>query len=737
MWRIHGSRSRVLVIGLHLLLSSPLVAQETFDPPVQREDIFATRVSEGMITIDGTLDEEVWKGAKPISGFTQREPIQNDPASVDTEVRVIFDSRFLYVGAVCYDSLFKKNQLRIRNMQRDFNGYGNDRFSVAIDGLQDLRNAVGFEVTPYGSQREIQVIDGAEFDGNVDWDALWYVRTTRTDTAWIAEMAIPWKTLRYKEGSDEMFISFNRNIRRNNEITTWPSYPRAFSHFRMAYAARLQGISPPPPSANVQINPYILAASGNTKEGEDPRVNEDDFEIGGEFKWALNPNTVIDGTINTDFAQADVDQQVQNLTRFSVLFPERRQFFLENANIFQTSSADFIQPFFSRRIGLNDDGQPIPIDGGLRLTSQTSGQTSGMLLVRQRETENSPLTYFGVGRFVKNLSTQNRIGGMVTYRGAEAFEDADQQNNWTGTVNSFFRPTQTLSLETMVSVSDDTEADQGLAGHFWLWQQINQMYLGVIGQYVSQNYSPGTGFLALQDYMLLSPAIDLDLRPDWLPSFIRSYGPDATADIFWRASDGRFDQAIFNFSPLDLEWQTGGEFEIRFNQEFQSLEETFEPLGLEIAPGDYQFANVRFSLGSDFSKKLAGWARYTTGNYYDGTLSSWQGDFRISPSPYLEFFGTYRYNQFRQVGEVQEDLNTHLLSTTARLALNPRVRLQGSFQYNSANEAEIWNIRFSWEYLPLSFVYIVFNDNRSEGFSPEDRFETQELIGKITLIHQF
>ncbi len=727
----------VLTIGVLLSKSTPLCAQETFDPPTDREEIVAEKIANGTISLDGVLNEDVWTSAKPISGFTQREPVQNDPASVDTEVRIVYDTRFLYVGAVCYDSLAKKNQLRIRNMQRDFNGYGNDRFSVAIDGLQDLRNAVGFEVTPYGSQREIQVIDGEEFDGNVNWDALWYVRTNRTDTAWIAEIAIPWKTLRYRKGSEEMFISFNRNIRRNNEITTWPAYPRAFSHFRMAYAARLVGLAPPPPAANVQINPYILAATSSTKDGEQPKDNEDMFELGGEFKWAITPNTVIDGTINTDFAQADVDQQVQNLTRFSVLFPERRQFFLENANIFRTSSTSLIQPFFSRRIGLNDNGQPIPIDAGLRFTSQTSDQTAGMLIIRQRETENSPLTHFGVGRYVKNLSTQSRVGGMVTYRHAEAFEGMAQQNNVTGTLNGFFRPNQTLSLETMASVSDDTEAGQGLAGHFWLWQQKNQMYLGLIGQYVSENYLPGTGFLRLEDYMLLSPAIDLDLRPKWLPSFIRSYGPDGSADIFWRSSDGRFDQAIVNFSPLDLEWQTGGEFEVRFNYEWQSLENTFRPLGLEISPGNYQFGNVRFSLGSDFSKKLAGWVRYSTGAYYDGRLSSWQGDFRISPSPYLELLGTYRYNEFMKVGEFEENLDTHLLSATSRFALNPRVRLEGSFQYNSANEAKIWNIRFSWEYLPLSFIYIVFNDNQSEGFVSEDRFETQELIGKITLIHQF
>ena len=323
----------LLSLGASLVLSSTLVAQSAFPPPDTPAEIYATQVAKGVIMLDGVLDEPTWQRAEVVSGFTQRDPLQGEAATVDTEVRILFNATYLYLGAICYDSLTDRRRVRVRNMQRDFSAYGNDRFGVALDGLMDQRNAVGFEVTPYGSQRETQVIDGNEFDGNDNWDALWYVRTRITDSAWIAEMAIPWKTLRYQEGSQEMLISFNRNIRRLNEVTTWPAYPRAFSHFRMAYAAVLKGIQPPPPAANLLINPYLLGNVGETQDGE---AYEDhrNLKVGGEFKWAITPNAVLDGTINTDFAQADVDQQVQNLTRFSVLFPERRQFFLENADLF-------------------------------------------------------------------------------------------------------------------------------------------------------------------------------------------------------------------------------------------------------------------------------------------------------------------------------------------------------------------------------------------------------------------
>lgn len=703
--------------------------------------MYATKVADDAIKLDGSLDEAAWQFAQPISGFTQRDPFQGKAATFDTEVKIIFNSTYLYVGVRNLDSLSNRNQLRVRNLQRDFSGYGNDRFSIAIDGLLDKRNAVGFEVTPYGSQREIQVIDGAEGDGNVDWDALWYVRTQITDTAWIAEMAIPWKTLRYQRDSKELLISFNRNIRRYNEVTTWPSYPRAFSHFRMAYAAVLKGIEPPPPAANLQINPYTLVDVGRTEDGTAPEETFNNFKVGGEVKWAITPNAVLDATINTDFAQADVDQQVQNLTRFSVLFPERRQFFLENANIFRTSSANFIQPFFSRRIGLDDSGNPIPLDGGLRFTSQTSKQTSGVLAMRQRATNESPTSHFGVGRYVHNFSSQNRLGGMVTWRQDEAFEENGQltprRNNTTATINGFLRPKQSLSVEAMISGSSDSETGEGLAGHAWIYQQKNWGFLGLIGQYASENYLPGVGFLALNNYALLNPRADFDIRPSWLPKFIRSYGPDIGVDIIWRASDGAFQQAIANYSPLDLEWQTGGEFEIRITQEWQQLDEAFEPLGVTIAPGFYQFSSIDFGLSSDFSRRLAGTIRYEIGEFYDGQFSRLFLQARIAPSPYTEFFASYTRNQFRQLGQENADLNTDLIVARARLALNPRVQLIGSYQWNSANKTDIWNVRFSWEYQPLSFIFLVFNSNQQDDADPQNRFNSQELIGKMTYLRQF
>ncbi|MBW3469566.1 carbohydrate binding family 9 domain-containing protein [Arthrospiribacter ruber] len=729
----------LIYLSFLALIPSALFGQSAFPPPEAREIVHATKIGAPVV-LDGILDEAVWQQAVPFSNFTQRDPFQGEPATEETEIRMLYDEKYLYIGAICRDDLSKKSNIRVLNMRRDFSSFQNDRFGVAIDAFLDGQNSVGFEVTPYGSQRELQVIDGSEWDANSDWDGLWYVKTQISDTAWVAEMAIPWKTLRYREGTTELLVSFTRRIRRKNETVTFPAYPRAFSHFRMAYAARLTDLELPPPSANLQVNPYLLGNRGRTEQGNEETAQQG-LKAGGEVKWAINPNTVLDATFNTDFAQADVDQQVQNLTRFSVLFPERRQFFLENANIFKTSISSFIQPFFSRRIGLDDEGMPLPLDGGLRLTSQTTKNTFGILAMRQRESGTNPGSHFLVGRYVRNFSDQNRVGLMVTHR-----EDAPLDNgvtslkrrgNTTATANAFLRPTQTINIEGMVSSSFDSFSGNGLAAHTWISQEKNWGYLGLITQYVSPEYNPRSGFLAFNDYVLVSPAFDLDLRPSWLPSYIRQYGPDFGADIFWRASDGQFQQAFINFAPIDFEFDKGGDIEFRLKPEWQFLDNTFSPLGVAIAPGYYEFMRYDVGFTTDFSRKIAGQMRYETGGYYDGLLNQIYADVRVSPIPHVELISAYTLNWIRGLGKESRDLDAHLWISTLRLGLNPRLQLITNYQWNSAASRDIWNVRFSWEYRPLSYLFVVFNSNVAEPALLESRFRQQELIGKLTFLKQF
>ncbi|MEL6142872.1 MAG: carbohydrate binding family 9 domain-containing protein, partial [Bacteroidota bacterium] len=293
------------LIFIHLAIGSCL-AQITFEPPAEAPRLQAVRTAQP-INVDGKLEEGSWLSASSITSFIQKDPTQGDTVSMPTEARILFDGENLYLGAIC-KTTNGRSDIRTQNMQRDFNYFQNDMFGIAIDGFLDKRNAMVFQTNPHGTQREILVMDDNIF--NREWSGLWKVRTQILDSAWVVEMAIPWKTLRYPEGCKEMGIILTRNIRSNNEYVSFPAVPRAFNVYRMPYEAILTGIEPPPPSANIQVIPYALVDNNSSSVDSDLTEQSTNFKAGGEVKWVTGPSSVLDFTFNTDFAQADVDRQV-------------------------------------------------------------------------------------------------------------------------------------------------------------------------------------------------------------------------------------------------------------------------------------------------------------------------------------------------------------------------------------------------------------------------------------------
>ena len=279
--------------------------------------------------------------------------------------------------------------------------------------------AQAFQTTPYGNQRDFQNFNGNLYDNG--WNTLWSVRTQRTDKGYYAEFAIPFKSLRYdlpeNDEAAEWGLTLIRYARRDIEVSSFPAIPQAFTPYRMTYAAKLVGVKVPPPSANVRVEPYSLYQYENRNvNGE--RIEENNLKIGGDVKWAINPRTVLDLTINTDFAQADLDRAVNNLERFNIFFPERRQFFLENSGIWAGGLQQSIRPFFSRRIGLKGtfNAAPAPIEVGARFTQRTEKQAIAGLFARQGGTSNSMASNFGVLRYLRNYGRENNIGVMYTHR---------------------------------------------------------------------------------------------------------------------------------------------------------------------------------------------------------------------------------------------------------------------------------------------------------------------------------
>lgn len=729
----------VLLLFIVFALTHLLLAQEeNFPPPEDPLIVEATAVTKPIV-IDGHLDEGDWKTGKIAKDFFRREPRQGGPIRYETEVKFLYDTRYLYIGAWCKDSVGIKG-IRVQDLRRDFSWGENDIFGVALDPQNLKQYAQAFQTTPYGNQRDFQNFNGNVFD--TGWNTLWKVRTQRNSEGYTVELAIPFKTLRYnlpEEGEQvEWGVTLVRYARRDIEVSTFPAIPQSFTPYRMTYAAKLRGIEVPPPSANVRIEPYVLYQYDQLSE-EAINSTDRDLKLGGDVKWALNPKSVLDLTFNTDFAQADVDRAVNNLERFNIFFPERRQFFLENSGIWAGGLQQSIRPFFSRRIGLQGsfDAAPAPIDVGARFTQRTEKEAVAGLFVRQGATSTSQVSNFGVARYLRNYGRENNIGIMVTQRSDERAEELDlsSNRNTTMTVDGQIRPTSEWDIQYLATASIDEETGKtGYAGRIFAGNSSNKYYYGWVTEYIGEDYDPKMGFIRQSNlirhnpggYYIWRPKTDLIRR--WDPGIFSNYNHDAS-------NPSNFQQASLYIFPVYTWFKDNSFLEVSLTPTWQNINFEFEPLGLLIEEDNYYYTRYLIRYNTDLSKKWSLDARYNFGNFYNGQQNTISLSGRLAPIPHAAITLEYEHNDLTGVGLEEEDLKTDLVTLGSRFALNPRIQLSAFYQYNSFDDQGRWNVRASWEYQPLSFVYLVFNDSQIDNL--ENPFEEQQFIMKVTFLKQF
>jgi len=508
----------------------------------------------------------------------------------------------------------------------------------------------------------------------------------------------------------------------------------------MAYAGLLTNLKPPPPKSNIRVQPYVLGALDRySPEIKDKK--QQSLKLGGELKWAINPNSVLDVTLNTDFAQADVDRQINNITRFSILFPERRQFFLENASLFGVGggpSPDFsggfmrIQPFFSRRIGLDDNGNPIPIDMGSRYVYRSLKRNAGVMAIQQRGFNGEDPTRFFIGRFSENLGEQHRIGALV------AIKEGPNGIHATSMLDGFFRMGQSHSLNTMlVNTTNSNGEKSGFAGYAQYFYATNQLKFWWTQSIVNKSFNPELGFVSRTDVIGSTPGVNIFYRGKHLPfkKVIRAFEPGLNIEIYHQASTGKLIERQVNLWPLFFNLQNGGFIGYGTYFAYQNLTEPFEPLGVRIQTGTYNYQRNQIFLSSDPSKMLNIFSDFSWGNYFDGKLSSLDLTMQFAPIPHFSLLGRVNRNVVKKLGENGISETIDLFSIEGRFALNPRLQLVGFYQQNAENKLKNYNIRISWEYRPLSFIYLVLNKRGFERFDGINQNE-QHAILKLSYLRQ-
>ena len=717
---------------LAALLAAPLCAQPAAVPePTEatRKRLVARRAT-GKIFIDGRLDEGDWQRAPVASDFSQTRPDFIPNTKYPTEVRVLFDDEFLYIGGFNRDSAGLRT-LRVPDLRRDFEPPEYDDFAVTLGPTGDRRTAYQFHVTPLGSQGDVQAFDGGDAF-NFNWDAMWRTRTTRADSGWTAEIAIPWRSLRYARGLSTWDMNVVRSTRHAAQFSAWMPYPRQLTSWRLTFAGALDSIAPPPPRTNIRIRPYAL---GSAQRDRTPGANNATTgDIGGEVIWAPTASTLFEGTINTDFAQADVDRQVVNLTRFSVFFPERRQFFLENADLLSAgglgaTSRYIVQPFFSRRIGLGANGELLPIDAGARFAYRSSRSTAGVLAMRQRGIGTAENASFGVARGSQTFGRATRIGATVALRDGETAAG----DNLVTAVDALTRIGEQIQFSGTIS-SSTRESRTDYAGTWQITRNTPRTAAALTGAWVTERYDPLTGFVSRPNVFLTNPVFNATLQPAWLPHNIVWLKP-WVATYLYHAPDTRALQEGLTQFRGEVLFRNGAQLVpfVESNQQRITAPVALFP-GVDIATGSHDFMRYGLEAKSDQSVRISTTANLSTGSFFDGRLDRAAIGARLIPSPYISFRADYEINRLQSIGTRDTSFVTHLVAPEVRIFLNPRVQWSAFYQYNTIQERGSMNARFSWEFAPLSFLYIVYNDRQAilNGTTPSAR----SLIVKLSWLHQ-
>jgi hypothetical protein len=675
------------------------------------------------LTVDGRLDEEVYQRERPFGGLLQVVPRYGEEMTERSDVWITYDAKNIYLSCRCWDSAPPEEWIA-NELRRDTGGLrNNDHIGVMFDTFFDRRSGFGFYTNPLGARADYSVVD--EGGSNTDWNPVWTSRTGRFDGGWTVEMAIPLKSLRYRPGDNQTWgVQIRRSVRRKNEwayLTPVPQIlagPQALN--RISASGTLVGLDLPPAGRNLELKPYALSQV-ITDRLRTPAIRDDvGGDVGGDLKYHITPNLTFDVTANTDFAQVEIDEQQVNLTRFSVFFPEKRDFFLEGRGIFDfarggSGGTDGDTPylFYSRRIGL-DGGRVVPIDVGGRVTGKLGPWAVGLMNIQAGDepVSSTDPTNFTVVRLKRDVLQRSAVGIMATNRSVAAIGTGSNQAYG---LDGSFGLTRDLTVATYWA---RTRSD-GLSGNDQSWQtrfDYNADRYGVRADVleVGANFRPDVGFLRRTDFRRSYGELRFSPRPARLKA-VRKFTWSASGEYIENGA-GRVDTRVLGASFV-TEFQSSDQVSIDAARTYDSLAEPFTPAGspAPIAAGGYTFSDVGASYTFGAHRPASGVVGIRAGEYYDGTIRTLTvGGGGMSPSR-LSFNRHLSVEPTLSISRVERaagSFTTRLARARVDYGFTPLMFVSALVQYSSADRAVSTNVRYRWEYAPGSELFLVYTDER-------------------------
>jgi hypothetical protein len=719
------------------------------------------RKAAAPVQLDGVLDEPAWQAAQPVGDFFQNFPFDTSFAELQTEVRMTFDEAFLYVGAIIYQA---KTDYIVASLKRDFSSGPTDEFAVNIDPFSDKINGFHFAVSPFNVQREGIIDNGSNI--NTDWDNKWYSEVRNHDAYWVVEMAIPFKTLRYKMKSGEQAwrVGFARNAVKQNERSSWVPVPRQFSPNSLAFTGSLiWEESPPAPGLNISLIPYLAAGRARDFEFELPA--EGRFNVGGDLKIALTPSLNLDLTFNPDFSQVEVDRQLTNLSRFELFFPERRQFFLENEDLFSRFGFPNSRPFFSRRIGLargtirreTTSGQlveverslDVPILAGARLSGKLDDNWRiGLLNMQAAKLEDidlAPVNY-SVGVLQRKVFDRSYVGAIFANQenfiadGQGGYRlDPSGYNRVAGLEYNLFSKDNKWEGELYYHRSFTAEQQQDPhSAALFIGRFTRNWRVFFPTQYIGSDFRADMGFVPRRGFFSTGPGLTRVFFPQnpKIAERIILFGLQANTDFIYNTDD--------DFRPVDrslscrafVEFPGQSRLEGRFDSEYTYLFFPFDPTnsgGERLPEGtDYVYSSLRVDFSSDLRRNLYYDFRVQRGQYFNGEITRLRGSFNYRWQPYGIIALSYDYNNIR-LPDPYSSAVFWLVGPRAELAFSRSFFFSAFLQYNTQADNVNINTRLQWRFQPVSDLFLVYTDNYfTEGFFNAPAGKNRALVLKVT-----
>jgi hypothetical protein len=689
------------------------------------------------ISVDGNLEEPAWQRAIPAADFVQQDPDVGMPATERTEVRFLMTSRTLYMGVTLYDS--EPGNMYANTMQRDGSLAADDRFIWAFDTYLDARSGYYFEMNPKGAMGDSLLLSTSATGGGDSaraWDGIWTGKVQRNEMGWAIEIEIPFRTLNFDPNAPAWGVNFQRTLRRREEESFWTGFARNQGIRRMASYGLLEGISDVSQGIGLDVQPY---AAGNYTDAPGRNIKSNfDKDAGIDLIYNVTPSLKSTFTVNTDFAETQVDQRRVNLTRFPLFFPERRQFFLEGTTVFDFSQdTQAIIPFFSRRIGLDVDGHPQRIDYGAKVTGQIAGRDIGLIHVRTADSGNLAGENFTVMRAKQKFFLQSYAGLIYTRRDEHGTTAAQRQTFGADFSLRTSRLAGSKNLEVSGFYVGNTRngTERGGSAFGFRIDSPNELIdaRGSVRE-IQPGYNPAVGFVERRGFRYYQPGIGIMPRPK-NSKLVRNFLFDAVMRLTTDMNNRRLTHQ-FDLKPFQVNFQSGDQFLFYLTPLYERLERNFQISRGVLLPigGEYNFLRYGVRLTTTNRRVLAVGATYENGTFYSGHRRDFVLNLGIRPMPGVLI---NLNNEWNRIELPEGNFSTSVLRFNANTQFSPWISLVNNLQYDSVSRIMGLQSRFRWILSPGNDLHFVYAQNWLESPIAGRQTLDRTAATKLVYTHRF